>query len=135
MAGDITIKISNAEIQNAIAKLKSWETKKIEALTRLVNDTAISVHNYASRHSPVVTNRYRSSLHIQTGAPQPYQYSDKEGNTWDGTIQINLPKMAAIVGTNVDYAFYVERRHFVLSRAAQVHRSKFRNGAIAILRK
>ena len=135
MAGDVEITVGSRSVREAIEKIKRYQRHKLKDVEQAVNDTALDVHADAVRRSPVVTNRYRSSLHIQTGSPQRHTYTDNEGHSFDGMINVTVPKMGAIVGTNVEYALSVERRHFVLSRAAQINRPKFRKRIIDILNK
>ena len=139
MAGDITITVDSAEVQRAIEKLKNWGGKKEREVEQVVNDTALAVNTGARRNlyinRSVITNRLRSSVHIENQKTQKYMYSNFHGESFEGTLGYRVPKLAAIVGTNVEYALSVERRKPFLRPAAEVQREPYKQKMIAILRK
>lgn len=68
--------------------------------------------------TPVLTGRLRNSFHaVLPGKTDIYFYSDLYGKTFDGTLrehphaQDDDQAMEAVVGTNVEYAIYIEAGH------------------------
>lgn len=59
---------------------------------------------------PVVTQRLRSSIHVEHSDLKSFSYSDKNGNIYNGSLGYNLKPTQVIVGTNVEYASKIEKR-------------------------
>lgn len=84
MAQTFTVNITG--VDEAVAKMRSYQFAKLEAVKTVVNETAIKVQRGAKQRCPVDTGRLRASI-----AMEPF----KGGLTID-------------VGTKVKYAPYVE---------------------------
>lgn len=74
-----------------------------------------------TRSGAVDTGRARGSIHVETGGNQakgvkwtkPYYqdkkyYNDNSGVTYDGSLNVEIDPGDAVVGTNVDYAPFIE---------------------------
>jgi hypothetical protein len=59
---------------------------------------------------PVDTGRLISSIHTEHSDIKSFNYSDREGNTYNGTLGYDLKPTQVIVGTNVEYAQKIEYR-------------------------
>lgn len=86
-------------------------------MSRILRDSSLVAMDYAKSISPVVTGRYRSSIHIEQENSPAYSYTDKQGNTFDGSFETQADEGEILVGTNVNYASNVERLHSVIERA------------------
>jgi len=105
---DITISISNAEIQKALRAFDRYSKQKQEAIREQTVRSAYAVHADAVNNCPVRTGRLRSSLHVKTDANNGWNYSDREGQNFNGSLDVYVTKGSAVVGTNVEYASDVE---------------------------
>jgi hypothetical protein len=98
--------------------MKTWEAAKEAAL--VIMDTA-------KRNTPVLTNRLRSSIHVETQGDGSYNYSDRKGQSFDGTFSETPGKNEIFVGTNVEYGPKVEKRsHYMRKglRAGKLYLNK-----------
>lgn len=102
-----------------------------------VTRVALDLLARIQKKTPVDTGRLRASFHaVLPGETDRYTYQDKEGRTFNGSLGVKGDsvalgdwvlgrgdgKVGAVVGTNVDYAIYIEAGH---SRKAP-------NGMVAI---
>jgi len=97
LPNDIKRIVKGAMIEVAIVKI---ETVAKQTLTR---------------EGHVDTGRLRSSIHTRYGnVNTAYNYRDKNGNIYDGTFKLapidDMYRFQVWVGTNVEYAGYIERR-------------------------
>jgi hypothetical protein len=79
----------------------------------LLNSAALRLETLAKRKLTigrhVVTGRLRSSIHAKLTNTDSYNYSDKDGNTFDGSIKETVsPGKSVVIGTNVEYAQKIE---------------------------
>jgi hypothetical protein len=79
----------------------------------LLNSAALRLETLAKRKLTigrhVVTGRLRSSIHAKLTNTDSYTYSDKDGNTFDGSIKESVsPGKSVVIGTNVEYAQKIE---------------------------
>jgi len=85
--------------------------------------TAFDIDRDAKKLAPWDTGRLRASIHPEIGdnhahgvtwkkpffdAPQNFQDTDLKGETYDGSLNVEIPGGGAVVGTNVDYAAFQE---------------------------
>ena len=81
------------------------------AISRALNAVGIKAEVYAKAKCPVRTGRLRNSItHTISGAgPMTHVYSDNKGNKFGGNIGSPEGTANAVyIGTNVEYAPYVE---------------------------
>ena len=55
------------------------------------------------------TGRLRASIHTEYKGHTSHNYSDMEGNSFQGALNLRLRELDVIVGTNVVYAQKIER--------------------------
>ena len=111
------ITIEQTSINKITAKFKSigknLSTEAQSELGKAISGSALELETAIKRHSdmPVVTGRLRSSIHAKTKSGQRYTYTDKTGNTFDGSLKEPVKQgESAAVGTNVEYA---QSRHLI----------------------
>jgi phage gpG-like protein len=83
-----------------------------------VRTVALDLLARIKQRTPVDTGRLRNSFHaVMPGQTDNYSYSDREGRGYDGSLGVT-PKVSvlkgeveAVVGTNVDYAIFIEAGH------------------------
>jgi phage gpG-like protein len=56
----------------------------------------------------IITNRLRASVHAELKEGENYQYSDNNGQSFDGSLNLDVGKLEAVIGTNVVYALRIE---------------------------
>ena len=82
------------------------------AVKDAVNRTAKAIESDAKkklksdRH--IITGRLFSSIHAEIKPNSSFSYTDKNGGTFDGSLNTNFGKLEAIAGTNVVYAPHIE---------------------------
>lgn len=79
----------------------------------LLNSAALRLETLAKQKITVdrhiVTGRLRSSIHAKLTNTDSYNYSDKDGNTFDGSLKETVsPGKSVVIGTNVEYAQKIE---------------------------
>lgn len=121
---------------------KNAKDQAVEAALQAMGHTA---ERYAKANCPTDTSRLKNSI---TFATQNYSgvgvYQDKEGNSFaDGSAKGTREKDTVYIGTNVEYAEYVELKdsshktgqaHF-LRDAAATHGDEYKRIAETQLRK
>jgi len=110
------VEITNVkEVENWIGLQVKTSIKEFLAI---IKGTALTIMSSAKRRAPVITGRYRSSIHIEAdGMPSAFSYTDENGNTFDGSFSEKPGEGEYFVGTNVIYAGKVEKMHKVLEEA------------------
>lgn len=109
-----------------------------DAISRALNAVGMQAEGHAKDRCPVATGRLRNSItHTISGAGQITQvYQDNNGKKFGTTLgAVHETRKMAYIGTNVEYAFYVETNdkmhhtngyaHF-LRDAATKHISEYR---------
>lgn len=103
----ITVEIKGLdEMLKEFAKLGEVGAKYAE---KAINETAIEGVSTMRKHSPVVTNRLRSSIHFEGQSTKSYVYANRNGTSYIGKFSGQPQKLEAWVGTNVEYAGAVNR--------------------------
>lgn len=83
-----------------------------KAVKKAVDRTALAIEKDAKkklksdRH--IITGRLFSSIHAELKPNASFSFTDKEGGTFDGSLNTNFGKLEAIAGTNVVYAPTIE---------------------------
>nr|BDD47704.1 hypothetical protein 6 [bacterium] len=118
----------NIDITTNLGEVQQWlkvESKNAERSNwQLIAATALSIMNKAKTIAPVLTGRYRASIHIEagggfdqldeTGVNEP---TSRDHKNEDAKFKTNARKGEILIGTNVVYSGQVERRHRVFARA------------------
>jgi phage gpG-like protein len=91
------------ELSNELANLKKEIVEKV--YETFITMARVEVETVAKQNVPVDSGRLRASITTLTKESQTYQYTDREGNSFDGRLKSVQPKeYEVIVGTNVEYA-------------------------------
>jgi len=116
------------ELKN-VKDVKGWigtEMTTTEKFIReLMANVALVIMDKAKRRAPVITGRYRSSIHIEWGTDTQVQamrgtnlITTKKGTEKDDSKFTDSPEPGTIfVGTNVVYAQNVENKHRTMEDA------------------
>jgi len=140
---DLTIDIPQAELKKLDSFFKKYDKRVTSEVAKEVDRTAFRVLTRAKNDCPVNTGRLYSSLHVKTSKNEAHPYSDKDGNSFNGTLDVNVARGQAFVGTNVEYADDVESgrvrtkngRQPFLAPAVRWEQLKFIHNIKKILRK
>lgn len=102
----VTVSIDNLpEVQKFIRESGDKMTK---SLGRIMRDASLVCMDYAKQIAPVRTGRYRSSIHLESPSKSDYRYSDNKGRSFDGGFSEKPADDEIFVGTNVEYAGFLE---------------------------
>ncbi len=86
---------------------------------KIMAQTALTIMDFAKRIAPVITGRYRSSIHIEFGGGTKIAGAvDLSGNKWTEPFTEQPGDDEIFVGTNVIYAGKVEDKHNTIEQAA-----------------
>jgi len=111
----VTVTITGLnDVQDFIHKVPETMMAK---LTLIIKNAALVCMDDAKRNSPVITGRYRSSVHIATENASKYNYNDDEGQSFDGSFSEEAGPDEIFVGTNVEYSDKVESKHRTMDNA------------------
>jgi phage gpG-like protein len=75
----------------------------------------------------VDTSRLKTSIHTEYDGSRGYSYSDNWGNSYDGALSAAVGENDVIVGTNVHYAKYIERKDSFIKYAFEKAKPKIAN--------
>jgi phage gpG-like protein len=95
-----------------VNKMLSKVSKDMQPIVKqvILEVSRVEVETKAKYAVPVDTGRLRSSIHTME-AGTGFQYSDKQGNRYDGTLgTLRVKGDEVAVGTNVEYAKDIHRR-------------------------
>jgi HK97 gp10 family phage protein len=94
--------------EDIITKLNNLSINVDVAIDKGIMRNARRVANEAKLLCPVNDGRLRNSIHVHKGKGDKYSYTDNNGSTYSGALTGKTEDHTAIVGTNVEYASYVE---------------------------
>lgn len=87
------------------------------SLRNIMKGTALVIMDAAKRTAPVITGRYRSSIHIEYGGDTDIGFEGKSMFNEDQKFEQSPEAGEIFVGTNVVYAGAVERKHQTIENA------------------
>jgi phage gpG-like protein len=94
------------------AKLGATREQIHVAIKRGIDRTALAMEKDAKdklkSDGHIITNRLRASIHAELKEGENYQYSDNNGQSFDGSLDKKIGKLEAVAGTNVFYAPFIE---------------------------
>jgi phage gpG-like protein len=104
----ISARIDNFDAFNAQIKQLLKEFPR-EVSKEIYNTALVDVESFMKTKTniPVDTGRLRASIHTKRIGKPNHQYTDREGNSYNGTITGQVSREQVIVGTNVEYAEYI----------------------------
>ena len=99
-------------VDKLIADFKRFGKEADKAVKRGVDRTALAVETDAKQKllsdGHVDTRRLLQSIHTETQSNQRFSYKDKNGMSFNGSLNEQMKPDESIAGTNVHYAPYVE---------------------------
>lgn len=107
----ISARIDNFEAFNAqINKILKQFPKRVYG--EIYNTALQDVESFMKTKTniPVDTGRLRASIHTKRPYKPSHHYQDKEGNQYNSTLTGQVSYENVIVGTNVEYAEYMNER-------------------------
>lgn len=96
------------DAKDFIRNLRSLEKNYQKAINKEMGLTARDIESSYKKAVPLVLGRLRSSIHVESQATQGYSYTDKKGNTFDGTFSEKPKDFERFIGSNVVYAPKIE---------------------------
>lgn len=107
----ISASIDNFDAFNAQIKQLLKEFPR-EVSKEIYNTALVDVESFMKTKTniPVDTGRLRASIHTKRIGKPNHQYTDREGNSFNGTLTGQVSRDEVIVGTNVEYAEYMNER-------------------------
>ena len=104
----ISARIDNFDAFNAQIKQLLKEFPR-EVSKEIYNTALVDVESFMKTKTniPVDTGRLRASIHTKRIGKPNHQYTDREGNSYNGTITGQVSREQVVVGTNVEYAEYI----------------------------
>lgn len=109
------------ELKN-VREVNSWigvEMSTIEQnLRKIMAGTALTIMDFGKRIAPVITGRYRASIHTEYGGDTATGIMGKAMNEDESKFADSPGEGEIFVGTNVVYAGKVEDKHKVMEQAA-----------------
>lgn len=101
----------NAALDRYVAALQPSVVDAVRTL-------ALDLLGRIQQKTPVDTGRLRASFHaVMPGQTDRYTYRDRRGGSFDGSLGVTAKGsvlgggVEAVVGTNVDYAIFIEAGH------------------------
>lgn len=133
----MSINVNISGIEQAQKELDKYVSEKTKELVDETNKAALNVERGAKKRAQVDTGRMRSSIHIipVDSTDTNFQYSDNEGNTFDGASGESTGHEESAVVTNVDYAPKQEAINPFMVPAWEEERKNYISNVKKILRK
>lgn len=98
------------KLTNLVKKFDSMSEEIQKAMIDELRLTGFMIESTYKLGVPVDTGRLISSIHTEHSGQKSFNYSDRNGNTYNGSIGYDLKPTQVIVGTNVEYATKIEYR-------------------------
>lgn len=102
------------EVQGWIGTEMSTVEKNLRAI---MAGTALTIMDFAKRIAPVITGRYRASIHIEYGGNTQTAIMGKAMDEAESRFTDSPGEGEIFVGTNVVYAGSVEKKHKTIEQA------------------
>lgn len=113
--GGATIQLTKASEQNFKRQMKRIGDRSSEAAVagfeKFLQNAVTLAKNKLKADKHIQTSRLRNSIGVMTAKKNIGKYSDGMGGTFDGDIRANLKDDEAAIGTNVEYAGFIEFQH------------------------
>lgn len=98
------------KVDNLVKKFETMSEDVQKAMIDELRLTGFMVESTYKIGVPVDTGRLISSIHVEHSDIKSFNYSDNQGNTYNGYIGYDLKPTQVIIGTNVEYATKIEKR-------------------------
>lgn len=100
--------INDRELIRQLDRLK--ELFPQETREAVYNTALVSIETYMKRNDiPVDTGRLRASINTKSVRKELHRYEDNDGQAFDGTLSPSVDLDHVVVGTNVEYAEYINK--------------------------
>ena len=104
--------------ESELRKFEQELTKEQKTMTEQVTDGMIDLAYDIDRDAKqkitddehIVTGRLWASIHVEHERLKNYKYSDNEGNTYNGSLGLQVDIGEVYVGTNVEYGDKIENK-------------------------
>lgn len=98
------------KINKLVDKFESMSAEVQQAMIDELRLTGFMIESTYKIGVPVDTGRLQSSIHTEHSDIRSFNYSNRDGETFNGSLGYNLKPTQVIVGTNVEYAQKIEYR-------------------------
>jgi phage gpG-like protein len=99
-------------ISEFLKRMKVTQENIHKACKKGIDRTALAVESDAKKKlksdGHIITGRLFSSIHAELKEGQQFDYTDKNGKSFDGSLKTEIDKLEAIAGTNVFYGPFIE---------------------------
>jgi hypothetical protein len=127
-------KVEGAE--QLITAMKGTHQEILKACKKGIDRTAFAIESDAKRKITadrhIITGRLRASIHAELKEGESFDYSDDNGNTYNGSLREKVDKMEAVAGTNVHYAPYIEFGTRTISADSFLGWAALKNGKLLV---
>jgi hypothetical protein len=133
----MSIKVTG--IKQAVKALEDYKDTKTERLIDTTNEAVINIDRKAKKKitadEHIDTGRLRASIHpVPVGqTDSSFNYSDNEGNSFDGATNVDNDSEEGSVVTNVEYGPKIEAMDSFMFWAFEQERPKYIKRAKKIL--
>lgn len=123
----ITIGFTNSSLRKLRTAIDQKVKQKQKELANEVVATALDVEREIKFAAPVQYGRLRASYHVKTHASRGgHNYSDNQGKSFEAKLSENVSTpLTALVGTDVEYAKYMEFKLQFMLNAAKNNKGPF----------
>jgi len=123
------IKIPKKDIAKLRKRVKKYGDEALQEIRDELDEAGTNIESGAKNNittdGHVDTGRLRSSIHWESKGNRGHNYSDKQGNNFDGKFEQMINDMTIIAGSNVEYAPKIEDLDAFLSPAWEKERANF----------
>jgi hypothetical protein len=98
------------KLDNLVKKFNTMPEEIQKAMIDELRITGYMIETTYKIGVPVITSRLKTSIHVEHSDIKSFNYSDNQGNTYNGYIGYDLKPTQVIIGTNVEYASKIEYR-------------------------
>lgn len=98
------------EMKGLIDKLENLPKEVEKKMVQELRVTGLMIETDYKIAVPVDTGRLRSSIHTEHSDFRNFNYTNKQGEIFDGKLSIDPTNKQVVVGTNVVYSTIIEER-------------------------
>lgn len=105
----IKAEFTDDSVRDLLKKLRKYGNDQTQKTKDNLHEAGLNIESEAKneivRFDHVDTSRLLSSIHFESSTVnKSFRYSDKQGNTYNGSFGISIDELEVYVGTNVEYA-------------------------------
>lgn len=126
----VSVELDQKSLNRTLKALDEFGKDAEKVVKDVVNRTALDIEtdakNKLKSDGHIVTGRLRASIHAELTPNESYNYSDKDGKAFDGSLNEDFGELEAIAGTNVEYGPKIEYDYDSFMRfSAEKNKGKF----------